>query len=218
MHPTQLLLAHRSTLHAHSTSVSVRFFHIMYSFMSPIGGPNISMCLAYFHPNRLFTVLYKQEMEIRWGKDAATLKSKQTSIATVRKHLRTVASLPTPLPFHYPLPLTGLHRTETEICWRKDDGNIKKKTDIDRHVPKPSSDSSQPTDPPPFSLPTTFNWASQNGNGNMLKKRHGNIKKQTDIDRHGPKPSSDSSQPPDPPHFSLPTTFNSCCLIKWTRS
>jgi hypothetical protein len=35
----------------------------------------------------------------------ATLKSKQTSIATVRKHLRTVASLPTSLPFHYPLPL-----------------------------------------------------------------------------------------------------------------
>jgi hypothetical protein len=35
----------------------------------------------------------------------ATLKSKQTSIATVRKHLRTVASLPTSLTFHYPLPL-----------------------------------------------------------------------------------------------------------------
>jgi hypothetical protein len=37
----------------------------------------------------------------------ATLKSKQTSIATVRKHLRTVASLPTSLTFHYPLPLTA---------------------------------------------------------------------------------------------------------------
>ncbi len=35
----------------------------------------------------------------------AVLKSKQTSIATVRKHLRTEASLLTPLPFHYPLPL-----------------------------------------------------------------------------------------------------------------
>jgi hypothetical protein len=35
----------------------------------------------------------------------ATLKSKQTSIATVRYHLLPVASLLTPLIFHYPLPL-----------------------------------------------------------------------------------------------------------------
>ncbi len=41
----------------------------------------------------------------------ATLKSKQTAIATVRKHLRTVASLPTSLPFHYPLPLR-VHKNE----------------------------------------------------------------------------------------------------------
>jgi len=41
-------------------------------------------------------------------KTTAILKSKQTSIATVRKHLRTVASLPTPLPFHYPLPLNKI--------------------------------------------------------------------------------------------------------------
>ncbi len=39
-------------------------------------------------------------------KTMATLKSKQTSIATVRNHLRTGASLPTPLPFHYSLPLS----------------------------------------------------------------------------------------------------------------
>ena len=38
-------------------------------------------------------------------RDKLKLKSKQTSIATVRKHLRTVASLPTSLTFHYPLPL-----------------------------------------------------------------------------------------------------------------
>ena len=37
-------------------------------------------------------------------KTRATLKSKQTSIATVRKHLLTVVSLPTPLIFRYPLP------------------------------------------------------------------------------------------------------------------
>ncbi len=38
-------------------------------------------------------------------KTTATLKSEQTSIATVRNHLR--ASLPTPLIFHYLLPLTS---------------------------------------------------------------------------------------------------------------
>ncbi len=68
MYPAPLLLAHRSTLHAHTTSVrkgfTLRFFNIMYSFTSPIGGPKISVRLAYFHPNRLLTVLYKQETEI----------------------------------------------------------------------------------------------------------------------------------------------------------
>jgi hypothetical protein len=34
------------------------------SFTSPIGRPNISVRLVYFHPNRLLTGLYKQEMEI----------------------------------------------------------------------------------------------------------------------------------------------------------
>jgi hypothetical protein len=38
-------------------------------------------------------------------KTTATLKSKQTSIATVRNHLRTLASSPTPLIFHWSLPL-----------------------------------------------------------------------------------------------------------------
>ncbi len=52
--------------------------------------------------------------------------------------------------------LTGLYKWETEIRWRKDDNKIKKQTDIDRHGPKPSSNSSQPPDPPDFSLPTTF--------------------------------------------------------------
>jgi hypothetical protein len=35
----------------------------------------------------------------------ATLKSKQTAIATVRNNLRTLASFPTTLIFHWPLPL-----------------------------------------------------------------------------------------------------------------
>jgi hypothetical protein len=34
----------------------------------------------------------------------------------------------------------------------------------------------------------------------------------TDIDRHRPKASSNSSQPPDPPHFSFSTTFNNSFL------
>jgi hypothetical protein len=38
-------------------------YHVT-SFTSPIGGPNISVRLTYFHPNRLLTGLYKQEMEI----------------------------------------------------------------------------------------------------------------------------------------------------------
>ncbi len=38
-------------------------------------------------------------------KTTATLKIKQTSIATVRNHILTVACFPTPLSFHYLLPL-----------------------------------------------------------------------------------------------------------------
>ncbi len=41
-------------------------------------------------------------------KTTATLKSKQTSIATVRKHILTAVSLPTSLIFRYPLPLNRL--------------------------------------------------------------------------------------------------------------
>jgi hypothetical protein len=36
----------------------------------------------------------------------ATLKSKQTLIATDRNHLRTLGSFPTPLLFHWSLPLS----------------------------------------------------------------------------------------------------------------
>jgi hypothetical protein len=47
--------------------------------------------LAYFQANRLKTELYKQETEILRRKDESKLKIKQTSIATVRNHLRTLA-------------------------------------------------------------------------------------------------------------------------------
>ncbi len=54
-------------------------------------------------------------------------------------------------------PINWALQTETEILWRKNDSNINKQTDIDRHTPVPSLKSSQPPDPPHFSLPTTFN-------------------------------------------------------------
>ncbi len=57
--------------------------------------------------------------------------------------------------FHTNSLLTGLNKTETEICWRKDDNKIKKQTYIDCHGPKPSSNSSQSPNPPPFSLTTS---------------------------------------------------------------
>ncbi len=52
--------------------------------------------------------------------------------------------------------LIELYKQETEIRWRKDDGYIKKQTDIDRHSSVSPSTRSQPLDPPNFSLPTTF--------------------------------------------------------------
>jgi hypothetical protein len=58
--------------------------------------------------------------------------------------------------FHPDRLLTGLYKQETEILGSKDHGNINKQTDIDRHDPEPSLNSSQPPVPPPFSLPTTF--------------------------------------------------------------
>jgi hypothetical protein len=60
--------------------------------------------------------------------------------------------------FHANRLLTELYKQETEISLRKDDGNIKKKTDIDRHGPKASSHSSQPPEPLHFSLTTTFKF------------------------------------------------------------
>jgi hypothetical protein len=47
-------------------------------------------------------------------KTKATLKSKQTSIATVRNHLRTLASSPTPLIFHWSLPLNTVGTVSVE--------------------------------------------------------------------------------------------------------
>jgi hypothetical protein len=57
--------------------------------------------------------------------------------------------------FHANCLLTGPYKRVTEIH----DNKIKKQTDIDRHGPKSSSNSSQPPDPPDFSLLTTFKYA-----------------------------------------------------------
>jgi len=61
--------------------------------------------------------------------------------------------------FHDNRLLTGLYKQETEIHRRKDEHCIKKQTNIDRHGTATISTSSQPLDPPHFSLPTTFNCA-----------------------------------------------------------
>ncbi len=63
--------------------------------------------------------------------------------------------------FHTNRLLKELYKQEAEIGWRKDDGYIKKQTDIDRHSPVSPSTSSQPLDPPNFSLPTTFKGSDQ---------------------------------------------------------
>ncbi len=60
-------------------------------------------------------------------KTTATLKIKQTSIATVRNHILTVACLPTPLPFHYPLPLRIIflsfkrRLTHCDFLWKEEE-------------------------------------------------------------------------------------------------
>ncbi len=74
-----------------------------------IGAPlftwaNSSVRLAFIHTNRLLTGLYKTETEIRLRKDDNKIK-KQTDIDRhgPKPSSITVASFPTPLPFHYPL-------------------------------------------------------------------------------------------------------------------
>jgi hypothetical protein len=71
--------------------------------------------LAYFQANRLLVELYKQETEIREEKTTGPLKIKQTSITTFQNHILTVARLPTPLIFRYPLPLTASSDLDQKI-------------------------------------------------------------------------------------------------------
>jgi hypothetical protein len=56
-------------------------------------------------------------------KTTATLKIKQTSIATVRNHILSVACFLTPLFFHYPLPLRKGERQES-ACMNTEDEEV----------------------------------------------------------------------------------------------
>jgi hypothetical protein len=53
----------------------------------------------------------------------------------------------------------------------------------------------------------TNHWAGVSGNGNKLFKDGGQIKIEKDIYHHGPKHILIICHLPDPPSFSLPTTF-----------
>ncbi len=69
---------------------------------SPIGGPNSLVRLTYYLLTRLYlngkgNTLEKRPRQIK--------KTKRTSIASVRNHIRKFAILPASLIFHYPLPL-----------------------------------------------------------------------------------------------------------------
>jgi hypothetical protein len=103
------ILAHLSALHAHTTSVRKGYtsdFSISFTVSHRLLADRTFRCaLPIFIPIAYLLCFTNRKRKYVEEKTTATLKSKQTSIATVRKHLRTVASLPTRLPFHYPLPL-----------------------------------------------------------------------------------------------------------------
>ncbi len=75
--------------------------------------------------------------------------------------------------FHTNRLLIELYKQETEIRCRKDDGPIKKYTDIDHHDLVPYSISRQIPDPPHFSLPTTFNLFSS---GSLFLQEENNFR------------------------------------------
>ncbi len=111
MHPVPIVMADWTRKNIRETKVKYYWHPVSGQHCllgeEDIGAPlltssNSSVGLAYFHTNRLLTGLYKMETEIRWRKEKK-LKSKLTSIATVRNRLRIVASIPTPSLFitHY---------------------------------------------------------------------------------------------------------------------
>ncbi len=73
----------------------------------------IFMIIAYY---LFFTNRKRKYVE---EKTTITLKSKQSSIGTVRNHLRILASLPTSLIFHWSLPLKRHGQTGPFGFWTK---------------------------------------------------------------------------------------------------
>ncbi len=72
-----------------------------------IGAPLTVRCASpIFIPIAYYLGFTNRKRKYFEEKTKATLKSKQTSIATFRNHLRTLASSPTPLIFHWSLPLS----------------------------------------------------------------------------------------------------------------
>ncbi len=65
----------------------------------------------------------------------------------------------------------------------------------------------------PIFIPITYYLGFTNRKRKYYEeKTTATLKKETDIDRHGPKPSSNTCQLPNPLHFSLVTTFN--CIFQ----
>jgi hypothetical protein len=58
-----------------------------------------------------------------------------------------------------------------------------------------------------INISMTYYWAGVSGKGYLLIQDGGQINRETDIYHHGQRPISIICQLPDPPYFSLVTTF-----------
>ncbi len=70
---------------------------------------NSSVSFTYFQANPYKLSFTNRKWKYFEEQTTATLKIKQTSIATVGNHILTVVCFLTPLFFHYPLPLISLY-------------------------------------------------------------------------------------------------------------
>ena len=126
MYPAPIVMAHRTrkknprNIIGLTCLVCITYWRRGTSVRQYIGARNICLC----HTKKFITVrcaspifkpiAYKLSCTNRKRKyfeekTTATLKVKQTSIATVRNHLRTLASFSTPLIFHWSLPLSIMY-------------------------------------------------------------------------------------------------------------
>jgi hypothetical protein len=74
----------------------------------------VRCALPIFMPIAYYLGFTKGKRKYMEEKTTTKLKSKKTSIATVRNHLRTVASLLTPLIFYYSLPLSTVFKLKED--------------------------------------------------------------------------------------------------------